>query len=159
MVQRPLIIVKLSFRELGCLKLSACNVCNPHCKLICRKKWHLATSETSTSPETTVEKHFHSRHGTNTIPIFSSSDGEASWSLFPSSVSLLSGRTVQLENTYSCIFKVTSQLWESQKIISIDTSHSYHQRSSPEASLHWSSNKIRFSFQQAIRKRWGASSK
>ena len=42
-------------------------------------------------------------------------DGEASWSLFPSSVSLLSDGTVQLENTYSSFLKLTGQLWESQK--------------------------------------------
>ena len=42
-----------------------------------------------------------------------------SWSLLPSSVSLLSGGTVQPENTYSCILKVTGQVWESQKRTSI----------------------------------------
>ena len=46
-------------------------------------------------------------------------DGEASWSLLPSSVSLLSSRTVQPENTYSRIRKATGQVWESQKKISI----------------------------------------
>ena len=58
-------------------------------------------------------------HGTKTTPVFLSADGEASWSLFPSSVSLLSGGTVQPENTYSCILKVSGQVWESQKRISI----------------------------------------
>ena len=47
-----------------------------------------------------------------------------------SSISLLSG-TVQPENTYFCILKVTGQVWESQKRISINTNHSYHQHSSP----------------------------
>ena len=42
-------------------------------------------------------------------------DGEASWSLLPSSVYLLSGGTVQPENTYSPILKVIDQVWESQK--------------------------------------------
>ena len=42
-------------------------------------------------------------HGTKTTLVFSPADGEASWSLLPSSVSLLSGGTVQPENTYSCI--------------------------------------------------------
>ena len=37
-------------------------------------------------------------------------DGEASWSLLPSSVSLLSDGTVQLENTYSSFLKLTGQL-------------------------------------------------
>ena len=52
-------------------------------------------------------------HGTNTTPVFLLADGEAPWLLFPSSVSLLSGGTVQPENTYSRILKVTSQVSES----------------------------------------------
>ena len=95
-------------------------------------------------------------HGTKTTPVFLPADGEASWSLLPSSVSLLSGGTVQPENTYSCILKVTDQVWESQKRISINTNHSYHQRSYPQASLSWSNNKARFSFNQPNKKRWGA---
>ena len=70
-------------------------------------------------------------HGTKTTPVFLPADGEASWSLLPSSVSLLSGGTVQPENTYSCILKVTGQVWESQKKDKHHTKHSYHQRSSP----------------------------
>ena len=58
-------------------------------------------------------------YGTKTTPVFLPADGEASWSLLPSSVSLLSGGTVQPENTYSCILKVTGQVWESQKRIRI----------------------------------------
>ena len=53
-------------------------------------------------------------HGTKTTPVFLHADGEASWSLLPSSVF-----TVQPENTYYCILKVTGQVWESQKRISI----------------------------------------
>ena len=53
-------------------------------------------------------------HGTKTTPVFLPADGEASWSLLPSSVSLLSGGTVQPENTYSSILKATGQVWESQ---------------------------------------------
>ena len=49
-------------------------------------------------------------HGTKTTPVFLPADGEASWSLLPSSVSLLSSGTVQPENTYSSIFKVTGQV-------------------------------------------------
>ena len=48
-------------------------------------------------------------HGTKTTLAFLPADGEASWSLLPRSVSLLSGGTVQPENTYSCILKVTGQ--------------------------------------------------
>ena len=40
---------------------------------------------------------------------FLPADGEAFWLLFPSSVSLLSGGTVQPEDTYSRILKVTGQ--------------------------------------------------
>ena len=66
----------------------------------------------------------------------------------PSLVSLLSDGTVQPENTYSCILKVTGQVWQCQKRISINTNCSYHQCSSPKTSLNWSNNKIRFSFNQ-----------
>ena len=68
-------------------------------------------------------------HGTKSNPVSLPADGEASWLLFPSLVSLLSGSTVQPENIYSCILKVTGQVWESQKRISINTNHIYHQHS------------------------------
>ena len=42
-------------------------------------------------------------HGIKTTLVFLPADGEASWSLLPSSVSLLSGGTAQPENTYSRI--------------------------------------------------------
>ena len=48
--------------------------------------------------------------GTKTTMVFLPGDGEASWSLLPSLVYLLSGSTVQPENTYSCILKVTRQV-------------------------------------------------
>ena len=50
------------------------------------------------------------KHGTKTTPEFLPADGEVSWLLLPSSVSLLSGGTVQPENTYSCILKVAGQV-------------------------------------------------
>ena len=49
------------------------------------------------------------KHGIKTTSVFLPADGEVSWSLLPSSVSLLSGSTVQPENTYSCILQVTGQ--------------------------------------------------
>ena len=49
-------------------------------------------------------------HGTKTTPVFLPADGEASWLLLPSLVSLLSDSTVQPEKTYSHIFKVTGQV-------------------------------------------------
>ena len=50
------------------------------------------------------------KHGTKATLVFLPADGEASWWLLPSLVSLLSGGTVQPENTYSHIFKVTGQV-------------------------------------------------
>ena len=55
------------------------------------------------------------KHGTKTMLVFLGADREASWLLLPSSVSLLSGSTVQPGNTYSCILKVPGQVWENQK--------------------------------------------
>ena len=49
-------------------------------------------------------------YGTKTTLVFLPAEGEASWSLLPSSVSLLLGGTVQPENTYSSILKVTVQV-------------------------------------------------
>ena len=58
-------------------------------------------------------------YGTKTTLVFLPADGEASWLLLPSSVCLLSGGTVQPENTYSHVLKVTGHVWEYQKGISI----------------------------------------
>ena len=49
-------------------------------------------------------------HGTKTTAVFLPADGEASWLLLPSSVSLVSGGTVQPENTYSSILRATGQV-------------------------------------------------
>ena len=49
-------------------------------------------------------------HGSKTTQIILPADGEATWSLLPSLVSLLSGGTVQPEHTYSRILKVTGQV-------------------------------------------------
>ena len=54
-------------------------------------------------------------HGNKTILVFLPADGEVSWSLLPSSVSLLSRGGVQPENMYSRILKVTGQVLVSQK--------------------------------------------
>ena len=50
-------------------------------------------------------------HGTKTTWVFLPADGESSWLLLPSLVSLLSGDRVQSENTYSCILKLTGHFW------------------------------------------------
>ena len=52
-------------------------------------------------------------HGTKTTPVFLPANREASRLQLPSLVSLLSGGTVQPENTYSSILKGTGQVWES----------------------------------------------
>ena len=70
-------------------------------------------------------------HDTKTTQVFLRADGDASCLLIPIFVSLLSGGTMQPENTYSSILKVIGQVWESQKSIRINTNHSYHQHSSP----------------------------
>ena len=49
-------------------------------------------------------------HGTKTTLVFLPADGEASWSLLPRLVSLLSGGTVQPENSYFCNVKMTGQI-------------------------------------------------
>ena len=49
-------------------------------------------------------------HGTKTTPVFLPVDGEASWLLLPSLVSLQSGGTVQPGNLHSGILKVTGQV-------------------------------------------------
>ena len=121
------------------------NFCDPHSELICRNTWHPGTTEISTTPEIAVGTYFHGRHATKTIPVFLPAEREAFQSLLPSSISLLSGGTVQPQNTYYSNLKVTGQVWERQKRISTNTNHSYHQHSSPYAGLYWSYNKIRFS--------------
>ena len=119
-------------------------------------KWHRGTWEISRPPDIAVGTHSHEWHGTKTIPVFLPVDGKASWLLLPNMNSLLSDGTVQPEKTYSYMLKVRGQVCESQKRISISNSHSYHQHSSPSASLNWCNNKVRFSFIQPNRKKWGA---
>ena len=50
------------------------------------------------------------KHGTKTTTVFLRADAEASWLLPPSLISLLSGSTIQPENTFPCILKVTSHV-------------------------------------------------
>ena len=55
---------------------------------------------------------------------FLGDDGElCCWSLLPSSVSLLSGGTLELEK--SVLRKATSQVWETQNKVSININHNY----------------------------------
>ena len=75
------------------------NFCDPHWELICHNKWHPETLKIFIPPEIAVGSHFHTWHGTKTILVFLRADGEAFWLLLPSSVSLLSGSTMEPENT------------------------------------------------------------
>ena len=47
------------------------------------------------------------KHGTKATPVFLPADGEASWLILSSLVSLVSCSTVQPGRTYFCIPKVT----------------------------------------------------
>ena len=60
--------------------------------------------------EIAVGIHFHALIGTKTTPVLLPADGEDSWWLLPSLVSLLSDGTAQPKSTYSCILKVTDQV-------------------------------------------------
>ena len=60
--------------------------------------------------EKAVGTHFHVQHSTKTTPVFLSTNGETSWLLLPSLVSLLSDSTAQQEKSYSCILKMTGQI-------------------------------------------------
>ena len=98
------------------------------------------TSTISSSQEVAVGTHFHMQHGTKTTLLFLPADGEASLFLLLGLVSLLSGSTLQLENTYSCILKMTSQVRENQQNTTITFSYWYHQQSSPYISFIWSND-------------------
>ena len=50
------------------------------------------------------------KNGSKTTPVFFPADGESSWSLLPSLLSLLLDSKVQQENTYSSNIKVTGQV-------------------------------------------------
>ena len=98
--------------------------------LLRTQKWRLGTSEILLTPEIAVGIHFHARHCTNTTPVFLLADEEASWSLLPSSVSLLSGAAYCNQETpipASSMWQVRSE--KAKKGISINTNHSYHRRS------------------------------
>ena len=55
--------------------------------------------------------------------VFLPAGGEASYFLIPSLISLPLGGTLKPENTYSCILKVTGQVLENLKRISVNTNH------------------------------------
>ena len=60
------------------------------------------------------------KHGTKTTPVFLPADGEASWSLLPSSVSLLSGSTeimICFKNIFSS--KDSAEHFASGNLISV----------------------------------------
>ena len=67
------------------------NFCDPHWELNCHNEWHPGTSEISEPLEIAVGTHFHMQHSTKTTLVFLATDGEASWLLLPSLISLLQG--------------------------------------------------------------------
>ena len=89
--------------------------CNPQWELIGHNKSHLGTSETSKNSrrDTVLCVNMALK-----LPQYFCLLVEKP--LFPSLISILSRGTVQPENTYSCIVKVTRQVWESQKRVSIN---------------------------------------
>ena len=60
------------------------------------------------------------------------------------------------QETYSCTLRVTGQVWQNQKRISININYNYHHRSSLLLSLNWSNGKTRFNLNQPNNKRWRA---
>ena len=50
---------------------------------------------------------FRAHDGLETTPVFLPADGEVSWRLLPSLVSVVPGSTLSFENTYSYITKIT----------------------------------------------------
>ena len=104
--------------------------CDPHWEFIWCNKWHPGNSEKSTLPEIAAGTDFHGGHETKTTLFFLPANGVTSWLPPPNLVSLTSDSTVQPQNTYICI-KLTGQVWESHKRISINTNHTYHHHSFP----------------------------
>ena len=94
------------------------NFYKPHWDLICLNKWHPGTSKKS-APNS-CRGTFMGNIALKQPLVYLPADGDISWLL-------LSGGTMQPENTYSCILEVTDQFWDSQKRISINTNYIYHQ--------------------------------
>ena len=130
---------------------------DPHWELIFYNKWHPETSEISIPPELALETLFHAWHGSLKLPCLK----------LPRYFYVLMekplGRYFQVRSPYyqavQCNQKTpvpVSSRWQvtSQKAKKGNTNHSYHQCSSPFASLDWSNNKIILSFNQPNRKRW-----
>ena len=114
----PQIFVKLSFRVMlfKVIWLTSLWYDTTLWSNFCDSHWELpGRLEKSLPPEIAVAMHFHVRTCHLNYPgIFT-----CWWRNLLVATSkfgaLLSGSTVQPENTYSCILKVTSQVWESQK--------------------------------------------
>ena len=89
----------------------------------CHNKWHPGTLEISTPLEIAVGTHFYAWHGTKFIAVFLPADGEVSWLLHPSLLFLLSGGSVQPENTKSCIpvWQVRSEKPENGQVSTLIT--------------------------------------
>ena len=117
------------------------NFCDPHWKLMCRKKWHLGTSGISPPPEIALATHFYARHGFKTTPVVLPADWETKRSLLPSLVSSLNSRYQSRSE------KAKKGL--ASTLITASTSVLYPK---PVSSENW----FRFSLNQPNKKRWNA---
>ena len=94
------------------------NCWDPHWELIFCNKWHPGNSKIFTPLKIAVRTHFHVRHNIKTTLVFLPPDREASTCYFQVlSPYYQAAKCNQKtpENTYSCIQKVTSQVWEYKK--------------------------------------------
>lgn len=73
------------------------NSCELHQDQISRNNWHPETSEITILSEKAGGIHSHVQHGSKTTRTFLPDDGKVSWSLLPSSISLLLCGTGQPE--------------------------------------------------------------
>ena len=96
--QRSRILIKLSFREFHETPTS-------EVIFVTLIENSSVVANDTQGPRKYPGTHFHARHGTKTTLVFLPADGQASRSLLPSLVSLLSCCTMQPENTYSYILR------------------------------------------------------
>ena len=98
--------------------------CASHWELIYLNKWHSGTSEISTPPEIALGTHFHARHDTITCR----------WRIFLVATFKFGLLTIRwhsatIEHLFLCPQRSRSGLRKPKKGISINTNHSYYQRS------------------------------
>ena len=122
------------------------NFYDPRWELICRNKWHPEIFEITTLLEIAVGTHFHAWHGTRTFSVFLPANGEASWSLLPSSVSLPYSQAAQCNHkTYipvSSMWEIKSEeakKWSALTLIIVTTSFHLPYPVSTDLKIKWDS--------------------